>query len=410
MLTALAGLLGLSALLSGAPLLAGLFTALSFLVSQKGAYYVVAAGIAVLASASAGRRISASARYWGGAAGLLLAYLVAWGSAAGWSSVIGTTFFAPRAIFFETIYSIRREFWSQTLERNPAFYLWCAASLALVLWSAWRGPLAERSVHRALSAYAVLLSLAVILHEHPWPYFFVLWLPTLFVLSAAGVHLARRGLPLASQRRGLLLILLALAVVLPLLRVPHVLRRDARLQRDSVRLARRLLEPSDTYVAGTEMVWDREHSSARLAWLGARHLSNLRRAPRSEIESLLDDVRAAPPKVILLNWRLLQLPGPLKSHLRRNYAHWRDCVYVYAPRLGGGEFDLSFEGFYALEAASPVVMDQRPMAPRHVRWLARGRHAAATSEEFTLHFIPPNAPPPQPERRCGDLFAGVYSF
>jgi hypothetical protein len=410
MLTALAGLLGLSALLSGAPLVAGLFTALSFLVSQKGAYYVVAAGIALLASASPGRRIKTSLRYWGAAAGVLLVYVLAWAAAADFSSVVATTFFAPRTVFFETTYSIRREFWSQTLERNPAFYLWCVISIALILWRAWRGPRAERPVHRTLGAYALLLSLAVVLHNQPWPYFFVLWLPTLFVVSAGGVHVATRHLVAPEKRRALVLTLLGLAVILPLLRVPPVLSRDSSLQRESVLLARRILAPHDTYIAGTEMVWDREQSHPRLAWLGARRLNDLRMAPRDEVESLLEAVRSAPPKVIVLNWRLLQLPEPLKSHLRRNYAHWRDCVYVYAPRVDAGEFHLSFDGSYVLEASSPVVLDGRPWAPRHVRRLHRGRHTAEASEEFTLHFIPANAPAPMPERSCPDFFAGVYTF
>jgi hypothetical protein len=410
MLTALAGLLGFSALLTGSAVAAGVLTALSFLISQKGAYFVVAAGAAVLAGGAVpggGSRWRESLRFWIAAGITLEVYLVGWSVAAGADPVLRTTFLGPRKVALSTIYDIHARFWLQTLQRNPGFYLWSAVALVLVFRHIRNG--AEGWRFRRVAAYSLALTVLVIMHRQPWPYFFVLWLPTLWVVGAVGIHLARRRLP-RSQGSLLIAMLLVTAGVIPLARIPVALGRDATLQRRTVLLARQMLGPDDRYLAAIEMVWDRQQSTPDLAWLDAPALAKLQAASPAELEKARYAIRTAPTKLILLNYRLLALPNPLRAYLESNYAHWSDCVFVFAPRFRPGRFALSIGGDYRLDTPDPVVLDGQVMSAGEIRPLARGWHRAETPHPFRLRLVPAKAPPPAPARPCGDLFPDVYGY
>ncbi len=406
--TALAGILSLTALLAPAAGVAGLLSALAFCVSQKGVYYVVAGGVALLVAGSGARfeRWRPSLRFWAGAAAGLGAYLAAWTAVAGPEPVLRATFVRPQRVALEHIYDIHAAFWTQTLERNPGFYAIAAACLVLVLREGWRRGSWRM---RLVGCYAVVLTVLAVAHRQPWPYFFVLWLPTLFVVVAVGLHLLNRKL-FPRHRRLLAIVVVAVAVVLPLMRIPIVLRRDSTLQRNTVLLARQMLGPSDRYFAAIAMIWDREQPVRELEWLDAPRLRRLQSSSAADLEITLRELRSEAPIVILLNYRLRELPEILRRHLRVNYAHWSDCVFVYAPVVTAKAFELDLSGAYLLRANRAVMIDGRAVSPGEVRGLAAGRHRADAPAPFRLQLIPENAPPPAPDRPCLRLFPNVYGF
>ncbi|MFN2443261.1 MAG: hypothetical protein ABR517_11315 [Thermoanaerobaculia bacterium] len=408
MLTALPALIGLSAVLSGAAGAAGALTGLSFLISQKGIYYFIAGGAALVVGmiGTHRRRSEPLIRFSLSAAVVVVAYLAFWGMVAGAAPVLQATFVGPQRVAFDSIYEIHGLAWSQTLQRNPGFYLWALLSLFLILRMRPAGDEPRR--FRTLAAYAIALTALVLYHKQPWPYFFVLWLPTLFVLSSAGAHVARRLLPKRAWRLVVAILIIG-AVLLPLARVPIVLRRDSSVQRRTVLLARQMLEVDHQYLAGVDMVWDRDQPSRDLAWLDLPRLLRFSAAEPSEVRRILNDLRAAPVALIIVNHRLSRLPAPLVSYLRQNFTHWSDCVFVFAPRVKPGVFELPLEGEYTNESSAAGEIDGKPIEPGEGRHLAKGRHVAAGGE-FTLRLNPWHAPPPEPQRPCVDLFQNVYGF
>src|ERR1700737_1993487 len=95
----------------------------------------------------------------------------------------------------------------------------------------------------------------------------MLW-PTLFVLHAFFFDAVR--LP-----RWAVVAIGVGGVLYPAMRLPVVLKRDNVYQRYNVNLAHSILDPGDTYIAGTDIVHDREQFPRALARLDAFMLANL---------------------------------------------------------------------------------------------------------------------------------------
>ena len=405
MLTGLAGLLGLTALLGGNPFLAGLLTGTSFLVSQKGVYFVIAGGVAaffVVRDPARRRLASHWMSFWLGSGLILVLYLATFATVSDLETVFRATFIAPSRVAFEDLYQIRLQFWLQTLRRNPAFYGWSAVALVLLALSGgnWR--------NRLLFAYSSVLTVLVLLHRQPWPYFFVLWLPTLFVMNAAGLALLRIRLS-PSRYRLASALLIVTAVVLPLSRLPLVMQRDSTAQRRTIAIADRILSPEDRYLAGMEMIWTRAQHPPELAWLDTPTLAALTNAPSAEIEQLVEKLRLSPPRLLILNYRLLNLPEPVRQQLVTTYSHRGDCVYVYAPPFHPGRIEVRIGGTYRLESRGAVRIASARVRPGDPIRLAAGAHHAEAAESFRLHLIPDEVPEPS-RRPCEDLFPYVYYF
>jgi len=405
MLTGLAGLLGLTALLGGNPFLAGLLTGTSFLISQKGAYFVIAGGVAaffVIRDPAKRRLASHWITFWLGSGIVLALYLATFATVSDLDTVFRATFIAPSRVAFEDLYQIRLQFWLQTLRRNPAFYAWSAAALGLLALSAghWR--------NRLLFAYSSVLTILAILHRQPWPYFFVLWLPTLFVMNAAGLDLLRDRLSPRRYRLACALLIVT-AVALPLTRLPLVLQRDSTAQRRTIEIANRIMSHEDRYLAGMEMIWTRTQHPPELAWLDAPALAALASAPAAEVGQLVEKLRVSPPRLLILNYRLLNLPESVRQHLVSSYSHRGDCVYVYAPPFEPGGIELGIDGSYRLESRGAMRIGPAWVRPGDQVDLAAGTHYTDAVDPFRLHLIPEEEPEPT-GRPCEDLFPYVYYF
>ena len=360
LLTSVVGFLGLIALLAARPLLGGALSGAAFLVSQKAAYALVAGavGLALEALARRERReLMAPLRFGLGATAAVAAYLGFWSLFVAPERVIRATFFAHGQIAFGDLYrGIRRTFWLQTLERNPAFWALAALALIVLVRQAWRDPRDPRRP-ALLAAYgATLLSLGV-WHRQPWPYFFVLLVPTVFVLHAALFDLvAPAWTKLSPGRRwaaGLLLAFFALGW--PLARLPVNLGRDASAQAATVRLGEALLPEGESYLAGLDLLWRRVQSPPELAWLDQVRLRALRRASATEIAAIREALERRPPRLLIANARLQSLPRPLLASLGRRYQPLHGNLLGYAPLVEppGAGIDWPLAGRFRVERASP---------------------------------------------------------
>jgi hypothetical protein len=364
MLTAWPGLFSLLLLLHRRWLGAGILAGISFLVSQKGVYFCVAGAIATLPHAAAGAAVDPpwkpkkrldpgpSLRFVIGALTPIAAYVVVWGMASSLETVYAAVFGAPQRIAFQPLYEdVRFRYWLQTVWRNPIFYLFAFLGLAQL---GLRGasstdprkgaPITSGTdtlTARALFLYGLVIGGLGLWHRQPWPYFFVLLIPTLFVLLVAFLD---RVIALPPQRRSarVLKVVVAVLYVLigigwPLTRIPVNLARDNGYQRHTLALADCLLRPGDTYFAGVDVLSGHEQPLERLRWLDQPEQQQLASMPPLALQALVDSLVAAPPKVVIDNYRVRELAGPLRRFLDETYTPLWGSVLVRAATTAAEE-------------------------------------------------------------------------
>jgi len=287
-------------------------------------------------------------------------------------------------------------FWLQTLRRNPLFY-----ALALIgLGLAWHKAASTRAAgpdgRRALllAIYGSVLAAVVVWHHQPWPYFFVLVLPTASVLVATGLARLLDSAPRPVLLAGAITVLIG-GFAFPLARVPEGLARDNGFQRHMFRIADGVLGPDDAYLAGLRFLPQRRHARGGLSWLDAARRQVLDSGgPEASAKSLaaLDSDRV---KLVIWNYRLAKLPDPLRAYLADQFAPLFGNLHIYSPRLAAGAStpDLRFAGRYALTgpAGSTVEItqaDSRLDPGDEVRLPAGKSELLASHEGMRLHLVP----------------------
>jgi len=408
MLTALVGLAAFVMLLRRRPWWAGGLCAVSALVSQKAAYYALASGAVLLADLIADsdrraalRRMLAFAVAYAAA---LAAYLLFWSAVASPRLVFQTVFVKAAYVAAIDVYSVRARYWLQTFVHNPLY--WTLAVVAVVvLAQGWRDHTA-----RAVAVYGGVLLALALRHSQPWPYFFVIVAPTVFVLHAAFFD----RLPAGRMRAIAVAACLALGVGYPLTRIGIPIEHDSGAQRANVRFVHALLGPGESYLAGTDMVWDRPHQPERLRWIDAEVARQLRQAPPAEIAALADQIDRAPVKFVIRNYRVDFLPAPLLARIQADYFPLWGNVAVYAPTIQPGRFALKFGGPYlvATRSGTTAQIDGRTYAHATTAILPAGSHQLAADSPVRLELIPPSweryADPDY--RAPAELFGGVYDY
>ena len=407
-LTALAGVAAFVALIQRRAGMAGAITALSFLISQKGVIYLLASGVVLAADfvVTEDRRASLRRGFAFGAtfAAVLLSYLAIWSMVSSPQTVISAVFGTAAQVALNDVYAIRGRFWVQTLTRNPLYWLLAGISVPILL-RRWRDP-----ILRSIAVYGAVVLLLGALYRQPWPYFFVILCPTIFVLHAALLQ----QIDAPRMRRLALTLCLVAGVAYPLTRLRTTLKRDSAEQRWTVEFSRAILGSSDRYFAGVDMVWDREQEPFEWRWLDAVRAKQLGAKSPSELLAIGLKMRRAPIKLVIGSYRTAALPLPLYNLLDADFQHLWGNVAIYSPRLRPGPFALKFSGSYRLQSPSrtPVFIDGQAMAPGSTVTLGAGPHALTSNAPIRLQLMPAEWLSYADPRfaRPSDLYQDVYTY
>ena len=418
MLTALAGLVAFVALLNRRPGAAGAIAAISVLISQKGVLFVVASG-AVLAidlivdltgdltgdlplEKDRGAVLRRGTVFAASFAVVMLAYLAIWSIASSPQVVLHAVFGTAARVARIEVYSIRTRFWVQTLTRNPLYWLLAVLSIPILL-RRWRDPLL-----RSIGVYGAVILLLGVLYRQPWPYFFVILCPTVFVLHAALLQqIVSPGL-----RRIAAVGCLLLAVAYPLTRLRTTLERDSAEQRWTVEFAHAILAPTEHYFAGVDMLWDRDQEPAGWRWLDAGTAQQLQAKTPEQLQSIAMQIRRAPIKLVIGSYRTANLPAPLGKILDSDFQRLWGNVSIYAPRLRPGSFTLKFAGSYRLQSSAQATLDGHLVNPEGMVALGQGAHTLTSGNPVRLQLIPPGWLAYADPRfaQISDLYRGVYTY
>ncbi len=413
MLTAWFGLAALVLLLRRGWFLAGVVGGLGFLVSQKGLYYLVAANAAGGAywwfEARDRRTLGDLVRLNAGTVLVIAGYLTFWALVSSPWAVFSATFLSHGSIVFSDFYELEGH-WSRTLGKNPLYYWGAVAGIAMLLAARWRGQVG--ATHLMTAVYGGVLFALCRWHKQPWPYFFVILIPTLMV-----VHVATLQVVFRDRRWGRVAVaaVALLGVAYPMTSMPDVLSRDNSYQRHVIRLAHAILNEGDTYLAGNDLIYDRHQAHPDLRRLGAARVEAIRQWPEPRLDALIGELEAARPKLVIEDYRMRGLPPVLLTYLGTRYDTLWSSVQVYAPVVGAGEreFDLWFGGDYRVEPSDGrVVIDGRDVDPGTLLTLARGRHHNDSTAPVRLRLVPPGwgayADPATKQRRR--MFARPYDY
>ncbi len=411
MLTSLFGLFSLLFLMDRRLIVSGVLAGVSFLVSQKGVYFIFCAGSALgthwLLHDRGRRAFVECLRFSASALAPIGAYFAIWAVVASAGIVGHEVFVKNQSIAFTEMYEIRH-YWFQTAARNPYFWIVTILSLGQLFVLRHRRPESFRD--SILLVYGGLLLGLCLWHKQPWPYFFVLVIPTCWVLIASFYHVEMqnpRGLS-----SGFLAILILLGVGFPAQRIPVVLARDNALQRSTVSVANQLMHEDETYLAGLSILHAHRHAK-RLGWLDARRLNRLSsESPLGLIETLEEERL----KLVITNYRIRQLPPALLDYLAGNYMPYVGNILLFAPTIEEGTThqDLSFAGRYRLvgSAGATIEIDGELLQSGETVQLTEGGHHFVASQPFRLRLSPEGVDLPSDPRLMdkGILFDDVYGY
>lgn len=386
MLTAWAGLWSFLFLVRRRYALAGFLCTLSFAISQKAALYVIASNAVLVAAIffdeDRRRAIRGFFVFNSVSAAALALYVACWALVAGPAAVLQATFISAVGPATTHGYAIRWQFWSQLLARNFMFAGLAAIAIVTLL--------ARRDVprhSRAIAIYSLVVALQCAVYAQPWPYFFVILFPTLFVAVAAFLDLFTEGrVPLWVSVTAMV------AIIYPLHRVVVLAPRTNEYQKYNVELASALLEPGETYLAANDIIHSHEQAPARLARLGAQRIRELSDESRESHLAIVRDMRAAPPKLVIGNYRIFHLPPIILDHIDRSYARLSGSIRLYAPLVPSGEFavDLKFGGRYRIEMQAPglVSINGRSIGNGSLVHLRAGTVQIDTPSRLRLRLLP----------------------
>ena len=167
-----------------------------------------------------------------------------------------------------------------------------------------------RRPHLMTAAYAAVLFALCRWHKQPWPYFFVLLIPTLMVVHVAIAEIVWRR---PRSRTIALTAVVLLGVGWPLTYMPGILERDHAYQRDVVRLSHAMLDKNDTYLAGNDILYDRHQSHAALRRLSAYQIEAMHQWPPERFAALIAELEREQPKLVIDDSRMRRLPAPLRT-------------------------------------------------------------------------------------------------
>ncbi|HEX4045361.1 MAG TPA: hypothetical protein VHZ76_06835 [Gammaproteobacteria bacterium] len=403
------------------------------------------------------------------AATVILLYLIGWSLATNWQTVIDSVFFEASAMYQLAWYEKARYlFWNVTLLHNPLlFLLWPLTLISLCV----KDQQYSARLFVTLYASVILCCLIPYKQIFPYymqvtiPIFFVLYvaffnwlvniyqsasfqfiagirtqtwwlmlslylliivyLKMIFALPGAylficlialliGYHVSKNINTPTQQVKNKLdlsligIILLFTGILYPLsMLVVKVTSVNGIYQKANLRAMEYLLQDGSDYVAGIELIYDKDQPIA-----GLRHLMgpaidylyhptpSLRRVmlaslyedPNATNASVIAALQQSKVKFYINNYRMVALPPAIKDYLNSQYQHWWGSIYLYAPLVPKGEHQITvkFSGQYRITAPdnSAVQLNHQHYAANSVIYLAKGSYQSQAMKDYRLILVP----------------------
>jgi hypothetical protein len=389
-------------------------------------------------------------------------YIAIWSWFAGLQTVLHNMFYEAYIMFQLDVYdSTRRFFWGYSLSQNPLVFLLWPLSLLTLFVSPANDALQGKRIF--IVVYASVILFCLIPYKQVFPYYMLTTLPAFILLYTAffswmyallqnkppiTIHIiGKEGiyglillycisflyiniifvLPPICLFIGLIAILLGikitrethstlsvatpailfailffLGMVYPLVLLAKTLTTSSgRYQRSMVQLTHALLQEGGDYLAGIELIYNKNQPIPGLRHLDVPALSylynpteklakamlaSLYHTPDISIEKAIHYLDNSSVKFYVNNYRIRVLPPKIKAYLTANYAHFWGSIYLYAPSIQPKTkaFYIKFSGKYLAECSSNIEIDHIKIKPNSTLELTRGIHTSLTKTPYRL--------------------------
>ena len=333
-------------------LIAGCFSGLAFLATQKAVYFNVSLGLGltVVMFMQHGLRkfLTSGVTLVLGWSIPVAVYCLAFG---GWDAqvILATLFKGPVAVATNghSYYDDLGQFFLQTAKRNLLPYLLCAAGLAVTLFR-WRSLIPAQKIAMIFTLVMIVL---IARHNQPWPYVFIMVIPFLTLWAPATLEFSQNHSVWGKRVRYLWVIAIALSFA----RNVVYLENDNQAAINTMRQAEHLLEPGETYFDGIGMLSNFRESQRR--WLDVRqiYIANT----DGESSDVMQKLRKTPPHLIIDSYRTQNLGETLRPFLEESYVRIAPNILLPGLRIDDLQeamFDVPVAAEFALfdKAGKPV--------------------------------------------------------
>jgi hypothetical protein len=389
-------------------------------------------------------------------------YIAIWSWFAGLHTVLYNMFYEAYIMFqLDTYDSTRRLFWGYTLAHNPfVFLLWPVSFITLFVSPANDTLLGKRIF---IVVYASVILFCLVPYKQVFPYYMLTTLPAFILLytaffswmidllknkSPVTLHIIGKeglwgliivycvvflyinitfvlqpiclligffalllGIKITSNNHStllaatpaiLFLITFFLGTIYPLVLLAHTFKESSgRYQQSMVLLTQALLQDGGDYLAGIELIYNKNQPIPGLRHLDVPALSylykpteklakamlaSLYHTPDISIEKAIHYLESSSVKFYVNNYRIHILPPKIKDYLNANYTHFWGSVYLYAPSVPAGPqtMNIKFAGHYIVEASSIVEIDHIKIKPHETVSLTRGIHLSYAKTKYRL--------------------------
>lgn len=236
-----------------------------------------------------------------------------------------------------------------------------------------------------------------------------LWLPEAYLLVALIPILL--GIRIINNRvflpKLIFITVLFVGIIYPLVQFVAALPVvSGRYQQAMVRLTNALLQDGSDYVAGIELIYNKNQVIPGMRHLDAPAIDYLydpvpSLRPVMQLSSLLHFADATPTSVIanfkksavkfyVNNYRMEAIPPIIKNYLAAQYEHYWGSIYIYAPQIAAGnqQETIKFSGEYQIESAVPVSINGKWNSPHGKIHIARGIYQFNSTQYFRLKLLP----------------------
>jgi hypothetical protein len=394
MLTAVVGLLALVFLLSGRFFWSGVVCAISFFVSQKGAYYIISQFLAcglLLFHFPKKEIIKQKLIPMILGMGLpTLIYAAVWSPCFSAEYLFRTVFVKHADKAFGDLYRESLNFlsfWDLALQTNWFYYLLFVAGLLHLFFDRDKNRIREEVL---LFGYSATLMILSIRHTQPWPYFFVIFLPTTTLVIARFLDFSLKAI--TGMRRHTQALFCAVFVIYAsyplnyfqfIEDIPYL-----DVQKKVIKFLEQDLREDENYIGPTSYLYTKMQPIALLSSLDSPRIFRINALSEVELDGYIEQIKKSRVKYFLLNARSKGLPKRLKDFIHRNYKQLWHMVYSYAPTVTSSETVLfvEFAGKYRILSKQPVVINEATYNNQDTLILPRGQ--VDVSGDFRLQLLP----------------------
>lgn len=183
---------------------------------------------------------------------------------------------------------------------------------------------------------------------------------------------------------------------------------DGTYQRTMISLTENLLSDGGDYVGGIPFLITKDQPIDGMKNLIGPELEYLE-TPTAELEPLLlpslyltpatqekiiEDFEAMPVKVVINNYRTINLPAKISEYIKNNYQHFYGSIYLYSPLISPEQltFHLKFSGQYKIESNSKrrISIDGKYVRKGQSIELKAGDHVSDALKPYRLVLVPKN--------------------